>query len=78
MDAPPGYINVEVLPEHIGKARQMIQENVEKLYAPVEVYRQYLGEFCQEHTYGCIKIYFSDDIIGCTACNTFACLYILT
>jgi hypothetical protein len=44
VDVPLGYINVEVLPEHVDQAHQIIQDNVEKLYAPVVVYRQYLGE----------------------------------
>jgi hypothetical protein len=45
VDIPTGYINVKVLPEYTNKAHQIIQENVEKLYAPVEVYKQYFGEF---------------------------------
>jgi hypothetical protein len=44
VDVPLGYINVKVLPEHLDQAHQIIQDNVEKLYAPVVVYRQYLGE----------------------------------
>ncbi|XP_021930622.1 dynein heavy chain 12, axonemal isoform X3 [Zootermopsis nevadensis] len=44
VDIPPGYITVKVLPEHTDRARRIIQENVEKLYAPVEVYRQCLVE----------------------------------
>ena len=43
-----GYINVKLLPERTHETHRLIQQNVEKLYGPVEVYRQYLGEFCVE------------------------------
>jgi hypothetical protein len=39
-----GYINVKLLPECTQEAHRLLQQNVEKLYGPVEVYRQYLGE----------------------------------
>jgi hypothetical protein len=42
---PQRYITVKLLPERIYETHQLIQQNVEKLYASVEVYRQYLGEF---------------------------------
>ena len=39
-----GYITVKLLPERTHETHRLIQQNVEKLYGPVEVYRQYLGE----------------------------------
>jgi hypothetical protein len=44
VDVPLGYVNVKVLPEHMDQAHQIIHDNVEKLYAPIVIYRQYLGE----------------------------------
>jgi hypothetical protein len=43
-----GYINVKLLPERTHETHCLMQWNVEKLYGPVEVYRQYLGEFHAE------------------------------
>jgi hypothetical protein len=62
VDMPPGYIEVKVLPECTDRAHQIVQENVEKLYAPVEVYKQYLGEFPHSCTRGCIRLCLSVDI----------------
>jgi hypothetical protein len=45
------YINIKLLPERTHETHRLIQQNVEKLYGPVEVYRQYLGEFHAESVY---------------------------
>ena len=45
---PQGYINVKLLPERTLEMHRLIQQNIEKLYGPVEVYRQYLGELHAE------------------------------